>query len=171
MTEPAPIHDEDLPLARPVHRLLAAGADAGLVGAAAVVGTLLAVLAAASGTELGHRVSVQIALVSLPIVGLAVVQAFLLTRDGQTVGKRWVDIRIVDLRGAPPGFIRAVVLRSVFNQLVSRLVCVYGVVDPALLLANKRRRAVHDFIAGTMVFDGPPGPDTPRVVLPDDPLA
>jgi uncharacterized RDD family membrane protein YckC len=90
------------------------------------------------------------ALAGLLLIALLVLQVILLGRDGQTVGKKLLAVRIVDADTRQhAGFFKTVVLRVVLNGLLS-LIPGYGLVD-ALLIFRDDRRCLHDLIAGTVV--------------------
>ena len=79
-----------------------------------------------------------------------VVQVILLTKDGQTVGKKVLGIRIVKRdTGQNGGFVTNVLLRLVVNGALG-LIPLYGIVD-ALFIFRQDCRCIHDFIAGTKV--------------------
>jgi uncharacterized RDD family membrane protein YckC len=83
------------------------------------------------------------------IVGVPA-QVVLLQRDGQTIGKRLLRIRIVNEQtGANGGVFANIVLRYFVNWLLT-LIPPYVFIDHALILA-KNRRCVHDYLAGTKV--------------------
>ena len=87
----------------------------------------------------------------LAFIALAVVQIYLLTKVGQTIGKRWLDIRIVKVSTAENGgFVPNVLLRVVVNSILSA-VPIYALVD-ALFIFREDRRCIHDLIAGTRVI-------------------
>lgn len=87
----------------------------------------------------------------LIIISIGVVQAYYLTTQGQTIGKKWLKIRIVDAETHKVGgFVKNVLLRSVLNFVLS-LVPLYGLVD-VLFIFREDRRCVHDLIAGTIVI-------------------
>jgi len=86
-------------------------------------------------------------------LALAAYQWFLVARDGQTIGKKWMRIRIQRTSGQPAGFFRGVVLREwVFVALVF-VPLLYGVVVliDALLIFGAASRCLHDYIADTRV--------------------
>jgi uncharacterized RDD family membrane protein YckC len=68
------------------------------------------------------------------------------TITGQTPGMRLMHLRVVDQRGRPPHFVRAVV----------RLIGLFFAIAPLFagfvpVLFDRRRRALQDFIARTVV--------------------
>ena len=91
------------------------------------------------------------------VILLCLFQAYLLTRDGQSIGKKLLRIRIVRRDGQPAGFGRVVLAREVVNFLISFMFgCVplvglaYVLID-ALFIFGRERRCLHDLIAGTKV--------------------
>ena len=89
-------------------------------------------------------------LAGLLLLALIAVQVILLGRDGQTIGKKLLAVRIVDVNTRQhAGFFKTVVLRGILNGLLN-LIPIYGLVD-ALLIFREDRRCLHDLIAGTVV--------------------
>ncbi|HEY8559326.1 MAG TPA: RDD family protein [Pyrinomonadaceae bacterium] len=110
-------------------------------------------------------------------VNLLYVAYFILlhARYGQTVGKKIVSVKVVDDSEAPINFGQAVVRSlpqlipalfavtllnreleldrstQVISVLISGAVGVFQVADIIVCLVNEKRRALHDFIAGTIV--------------------
>ena len=88
----------------------------------------------------------------LLLLAVLIVQAVLLTRDGQSLGKKVLDIRIVVYRtGDNGGFVPNVLLRVVVNGLLG-FIPLYGLID-ILFIFRKDRRCIHDLIAGTVVVN------------------
>lgn len=86
---------------------------------------------------------------------LLVVNLYLLTVRGQTLGKMWLGIRIVTHPDAqPPGFVKAFLLRAFVNGIIGT-VPFYSLVDVCFIF-RKDRRCIHDLIAGTQVVMGQP---------------
>lgn len=111
------------------------------VGAVIVVAILFA-----ASTPLGF-LSLLVASVGIPIVQIA-----LLVRDGQTIGKKIVDIRIVSVEtGQNAGFGSNVVMRAWVNSLLSTIPF-YAFVD-ILFIFRDDQRCIHDLIAGTHVVE------------------
>jgi uncharacterized RDD family membrane protein YckC len=89
----------------------------------------------------------------VPLLILTVIQVTLLCKHGQSLGKRWMRVRIVRTDGSPVGFVHAILLRSFVLQLVGAIPLVGGLVnlvDP-LLIFREDRRCLHDLIADTRV--------------------
>lgn len=88
------------------------------------------------------------------ILLLVVIQIYLLTTRGQTMGKKIVGIKIVNFdNDANPGFVKAVLLRILVNGLIGAvpfLGVLYSLVD-ILFIFGDSRRCLHDLIAGTKV--------------------
>jgi uncharacterized RDD family membrane protein YckC len=96
-----------------------------------------------------------LALVAVLGLGLAVVQIVLLSTAGQTIGKKVVGTRIVNVDGSPAGFVGAFLLRQVVPGLIAGIPCVGGIfafVDVCYVF-NDDRRCLHDHIAGTKVVN------------------
>lgn len=89
---------------------------------------------------------------SLAIGGIPIVQIALLVRDGQTIGKKIVSIRIVSVEtGQNAGFGSNVVMRAWVNSLLSTIpFCAF--VD-ILFIFRDDQRCIHDLIAGTHVVE------------------
>ena len=72
------------------------------------------------------------------------------TTTGQTPGMRLMHVRVQDRRNALPGFGRSVL--RLFGLVLAIIPCFAGFLP---VLADRRRRALQDFIAGTVVvYDG-----------------
>ncbi len=89
-------------------------------------------------------------LLGLFVFAYFVLQAVLLTTNGQTIGKKLVNIRIVRSKdGTNGGFLTNVVLRVLVNGLIG-LIPFYHLIDTLCIFAASRR-CLHDRIAGTIV--------------------
>ena len=87
------------------------------------------------------------------LAAVVVCQVAMLSRRGQSFGKRAMKIRIVRLDGSQPGFLHAVLLRMFVNALPTAIPVVgrlYTLVD-LLFIFRPDRRCLHDRIAGTRV--------------------
>ena len=108
------------------------------------------------------RVAGGFAMLAVGLLVVFVVQTWLLTTRGQTIGKRMLGIRIVRYRdGSPAGFVHAVLLRSWLINLIG-LVPTVGNYFPFLDLGfifGPERRCLHDLIADTKVVVAARAPD------------
>ena len=79
---------------------------------------------------------------------------------GQTPGMRLMELRVTTARGARPGFARSVV-RMIGLWLA--IIPFFAGFIPVLL--DRRRRGLHDLLAGTVVYYAthPPPPPEPQV--------
>ena len=88
----------------------------------------------------------------LALATIFIFQMVLLTKDGQTLGKKVLGIRIVKFdTGRNGGFVSNVLLRVIVNGLLG-FIPFYSLVD-ALFIFRQDRRCIHDFIAGTQVIE------------------
>lgn len=91
------------------------------------------------------------------LLALMIANLYFLTTRGQTLGKMVCKIRIVDLAGQNPGFVKAVLLRAVVPGIIGAVPVVgsiFSLVDP-LFIFREDRRCIHDLIAGTNVVAAP----------------
>jgi uncharacterized RDD family membrane protein YckC len=74
-------------------------------------------------------------------------------RNGQTIAKKWLGIKVVRSDGSPASVGRIFWLRNVVNAIpgfIPLLGAVYSLVDHCLIF-GERRRCLHDLIADTQV--------------------
>ena len=67
--------------------------------------------------------------------------------NGQTIGKKITGIRVVSLEGGQVT-IGKMIVREVFGKIISSLILLIGF----LIAAGKSKRALHDYIAKTIVI-------------------
>ena len=72
-----------------------------------------------------------------------------MARNGQSIAKKLLNIKVVRTDGSPVSIGRIIWLRNVVNALIS-IVPLYGFVD-ALFIFGDSRQCLHDKIAGTIV--------------------
>ena len=89
-------------------------------------------------------------LVGIACLALVILQLVFLAKDGQSLGKKVLKIRIVKYdTGKNGGFVTNVLLRTWLNGLIS-IVPFYGLVD-TLFIFREDKRCIHDLLAGTSV--------------------
>lgn len=82
------------------------------------------------------------------------INGYLLIRYGQSIGKRLLNIRIVDISGKPATFTQIIGIRELlFMGLTSlpTMGLLIAVID-VLLIFKQDRRCMHDLFAGTKVI-------------------
>lgn len=123
-------------------RLLAAGLDAVVVGAAAAVPVLFAVRAAPDGAVVACAAFVALLAFTYAALGHALM--------GATVGKRLLGLRVEGPDGGAPGIARSVARAALAVAGTAALGA--GIV---LGLMSRNGRALHDLVAGTSVVRAP----------------
>jgi uncharacterized RDD family membrane protein YckC len=81
------------------------------------------------------------------------IQGYPLAQTGQTWGKKLLKLKIVDMAGAKPDFVRLAGMRYGSTQLISLVPLLGGlyVIVDVLFIFRDDRRCIHDLIAGTQV--------------------
>lgn len=89
----------------------------------------------------------------LAMLGLAIYQWYLISTTGQTLGKKWLGIKIVKMDGSDVDFVSGVVLRSWVIGFIGMVPYIGGCVGllDALWIFGEEHRCLHDHIAGTKV--------------------
>jgi uncharacterized RDD family membrane protein YckC len=93
----------------------------------------------------------------LGLLGALIVLAIdliLLARNGQTIGKKLLGVKVVRVDGSPVSLFRVFFLRYVCNTLLTLIPLfgsLYSLVD-SLMIFSESRRTVHDRIADTVVI-------------------
>lgn len=97
-----------------------------------------------------------IAAVVVNVIAVQIYQWVLLSKYGQTLGKKMAKVKVVDIDdGTVRGFWRLVGMRIWLMQLIGAIPVVgplIGLVD-ALMIFGAERRCLHDRIANTQVID------------------
>jgi uncharacterized RDD family membrane protein YckC len=86
-------------------------------------------------------------------LGIMIYQWMLISRTGQSLGKKWTNIRIERIDGVPVTFGTGVCLRNWVPKLMGMVPyagAVFHLVD-ILYIFRDDRRCIHDHIAGTRV--------------------
>ncbi len=152
--DPDVISDADLPQASRGSRWAARFIDQAMLGTILVVAALFSPLKLKYGwIEMFTSGSTETTVLGLVALGFWLFQSYLLATTGQTLGKRWVKIKVVRMNGDPPGFVFAVLLREwvLFGAAwIPTIGYFVGLVD-ALFIFGAEERCLHDYIAGTRV--------------------
>ncbi len=149
----ADIRDDRLVLADRGMRLVAAFID-GLILAVILVpvmfmGGYFSMMM--SGQQPGIGFTLGMGLFS--IGAFLAIQGYPLSASGQTWAKKWLKMKIVDMDGKKPEFLRLVGLRYLLMQVITAVPFIGGLfwfVDVLFIFAEDRR-CIHDKIAGTQV--------------------
>ncbi len=136
-------------------RLLGSLADGLILGVIAV--PIFFLTGAFKEALAGHELTTTRKLLNfcLAFAVWVIVNARLLARKGQTIGKLAVGTRIVDLQGAVPPFGKLVILRYLVPWLVESIPTIgviLGLAD-GLFIFGRERRCIHDYLAGTRVVN------------------
>ena len=147
---------QSMPLANRGTRLVAQFLD-GLATLGAIIPGMIIMF---GGQELAREepmvMVIGIILAVCGFLAFMIYQWALLANEGQTVGKRMMNIRIVMADdGSLPGFGRAVGMRLFVNGLIGAIpylgTC-YGLID-ILFIFGDDRRCLHDLLAETIVVE------------------
>jgi uncharacterized RDD family membrane protein YckC len=154
--------DESLGLASRSARLVAVTLD-GLLGFIWFVPAYVTNFATLAQQARGNPLAVWINLAKtggwfyVGVLGALVVLAIdlaLLARNGQTIGKKLLAIKVVRVDGSPVSLFRVFFLRYVCNTVLTLIPLfgyLYSLVD-SLMIFSESRRTVHDRIADTIVI-------------------
>jgi|GEM_PF-323782 len=85
---------------------------------------------------------------------LCLVQIYLSGQNGQSLGKRWRNIRVVRMDGSHVSLARIIFLRNLLPSVLNQLLCVFGLAD-ALCIFREDLRCIHDHLADTQVIQVP----------------
>jgi uncharacterized RDD family membrane protein YckC len=129
---------------------------ASLIDGLAVVVILLPALAAiffvGENSSLSTAGILFAALSGIAFLGFAVYQLTMLLREGQTLGKKAMNIRIVNhADGEIPSPGRLLLMRYFVNSLLGNIPF-YTLLD-VLFIFGSERRCIHDYLAGTKVVE------------------
>lgn len=133
-------------------RLVARLIDGGLM-LACLLPVFLSVAIAPQNKEPSPLQIGMIALGGLLMLGLFAYQMVLIHQHSQTLGKRWLGMKIVRNDGSPCSFGRIVGLRMFVIALIEQIPCVGGIfaLVNALWIFGEESRCLHDLICDTKV--------------------
>jgi uncharacterized RDD family membrane protein YckC len=147
-TLPPPLPDEArLPLAGRGDRLLAKIVDRALYFACLMPALVVAILQARNA--LGLAVALGVCAIAI----LFIYNLMLLGDHGQTVGKRWLRIRIVRSNGSDADLGRLFGLRMAVPWVIGFFLGPLFVLPDMLFIFGEERRCLHDMMADTIVVD------------------
>lgn len=106
----------------------------------------------ASGIPLSLNENVIIFLVGQSLFLL--LNGFLLANHGQTIGKKIMNIKIVDMKGNQVGLIKLYSLRYLSFSFISQIPLAGGLISllNVLFIFGNQRRCLHDQLASTQVI-------------------
>ena len=91
----------------------------------------------------------------LGVLGVTIYQIVLLTKEGRTIGKKFLGLRIVlKETGENGGFVTNVLLRTMLNGFLCFITIYLFFLIDSLFIFRKDRRCLHDMMAGTVVVKG-----------------
>ena len=100
--------------------------------------------AAAAGFMIGFAIGVVVAVIFNWVM---------ITKSGQTVGKKLTKTRIVsESTGQIPGFVQGVLLRSIVFGVLNQVVPLLALVDSCWIF-GENHQCLHDLLAGTRVVE------------------
>ena len=87
------------------------------------------------------------------IICFVIYQWYLLATTAQTIGKKYLKIKIVNKNGEQAGFFVNVVLRELVMGLIGIIPAIGGIIQIVniLFIFRDDRKCIHDLIAGTVV--------------------
>ncbi len=96
-----------------------------------------------------------IIVVALSLTIFFAINGYLLHRNGQTIGKKLLSIRISNLQNENPGAAKIIFVRYLPMQLIAQIPFVGGLIGlvNVLMIFGSERRCLHDYIAGTIVIN------------------
>ncbi|HEX5188755.1 MAG TPA: RDD family protein [Streptosporangiaceae bacterium] len=111
----------------------------------------------AVGRALGHTTGPYLIELVATIV-LAILYYWLLTGYwGTTIGKRSLSLWVVTASDGSPACLLRSFMRALIFVLGGEVVPLFFLADNGWLLGDRRRQALHDKVAGTLVVRRPPG--------------
>lgn len=145
---PPPLPDDaHLPLAGRGDRLLATIIDRALYIACLVPALVVAIM------QMRSAIGLAVVLGFFAAVALFIYNLVLLGDRGQTVGKRWLRIRIVRTDGSDADLGRLFGLRMCVPWLIGALLGPLFVLPDVLCIFGNERRCLHDMMADTIVVE------------------
>ena len=131
---------------------LAASLIDGLAAVVILLPALVSIVFVGENESLSSAGVLFAVLSGIAFLGFAVYQLSMLVREGQTLGKKSMNIRIVNYSdGQIPSAGRLLGMRYIVNSLLGNIPF-YTFLDVLLIFGNERR-CIHDYLAGTKVVE------------------
>jgi uncharacterized RDD family membrane protein YckC len=127
---------------------------------AKLIDTMLLIGSLAPGVLAGefvHRALGGLLLLMLPL--LVILQTVMISVTGQSVGKRWLGLRVITSKGARVGFLRGVFLREWVMKLGSGVLYGFPLLLDPFFAFSRTRQCLHDHLADTLVIEARSGRD------------
>jgi uncharacterized RDD family membrane protein YckC len=108
------------------------------------------------------RFELPAVLMGIGVLAIVVIQSVLVTRQGQSLGKKLLKIRVVRSDGAPVDFVSGVVLREwapFVIGMIPGLGRFFALAD-AVAIFGQQQRCLHDHMAKTKVIAVMPGDES-----------
>ena len=119
----------------------------------AIPGVIVAIGPVFNGSE--EPDPLGIVLIGLAMILLTIVQAVLISKRGQSIGKIALGIRIAhSVDGSNPGFLKGFLIRTFVPQIIYQvplLGFLFLLVDSCFIF-SERRQCIHDLMAETVVL-------------------
>ncbi len=93
-----------------------------------------------------------VAMMVLGGLGLLVLNVVLLHKNGQTIGKRLVGIKVIQIDGSRCELWRFFFLRVLPTSLINMIFSVIGLILDSVFIFGQDQRCLHDLIANTIVI-------------------
>ncbi|MDN8580601.1 RDD family protein [Eikenella corrodens] len=129
------------------------------------IGILAAILVGFMGGSGGKAAMVVFTIALVAAIGLLIYNLVIMVRDGQSIGKKIVGIRVITEDGDNPGFVKYVLVRefgynfiftliSVFSEDLGNLLAIVAGIACVVMLfmENRNRQTLQDLLAKTLVI-------------------
>jgi uncharacterized RDD family membrane protein YckC len=98
----------------------------------------------------GAGLAIGLIVAFLAVIAWAAITIYLVNRNGQTIAKKALGMKVVRTDGSPASLGRIFWLRNVVGTFLLGIIPLYGLVD-ALMILGDSRRCLHDQVADTIV--------------------
>ncbi|MBH5329518.1 RDD family protein [Eikenella sp. S3360] len=129
------------------------------------IGILAAILLPIMGGSGGGAAMALIIVALLAILGLLIYNLVIMTRDGQSIGKKIIGIRVITEDGDNPGFVKYVLVREfaynmiftiigLFSEALGNLLAFVAAIVCIVMLfrESSNRQTLQDLLAKTLVI-------------------